>query len=133
MKNRKAALGFIFVTVLIDVMGIGIIIPIMPDLIKELTGGDNSEASAWYGILTFAYAVMQFFFAPVLGGLSDRWGRRPILLGSLFGFTLDYILMALAPTLWWLFVGRILSGLFGSSITTANAYVADISPAEKKA
>jgi DHA1 family tetracycline resistance protein-like MFS transporter len=133
MKTRQAAMGFIFITVLVDVMGIGMIIPIMPDLIEELTGGTTGEASGWYGILAFVYASMQFVFAPILGGLSDKWGRRPVLLGSLFGFTLDYILMALAPTIWWLFAGRLLSGIFGSSFTTANAYVADISPADKKA
>jgi len=133
MKNRKAAMGFIFTTLVIDVMGIGIIIPIMPELIMDLTGGTEGEASLWYGGLTFAYAIMQFVFAPILGGLSDKFGRRPILLGSLFGFALDYILMALAPTIAWLFLGRLLSGLFGSSITTATAYVADISSPEKKA
>jgi MFS transporter, DHA1 family, tetracycline resistance protein len=133
MANRKAAMGFIFITMVVDIMGIGIIIPIMPELIMELTGGTNSEASVWYAWLAFTYAIMQFVFAPVLGGLSDQFGRRPVLLGSLFGFALDYIFMALAPTIWWLFVGRILSGLFGSSITTATAYVADVSTPEKKA
>lgn len=134
MKDKKgAALGFIFITMLVDCIGLGIIIPVMPDLIKELTGGGLSEAATWGGWLTFAYATMQFFFAPILGGLSDKIGRRPILLGSLLGLGADYIFMAFAPTLAWLFVGRIVSGIFGASFTTASAYIADISEPEKRA
>lgn len=134
MKDKKsAALGFIFITMLVDCIGLGIIIPVMPDLIKELTGGGLSEAATWGAWLTFAYASMQFFFAPVLGGLSDKMGRRPILLGSLLGLGADYIFMAFAPTLAWLFVGRIVSGIFGASFTTASAYIADISEPEKRA
>jgi DHA1 family tetracycline resistance protein-like MFS transporter len=134
MKDKKsAALGFIFITMLVDCIGLGIIIPVMPDLIKELTGGDLSEAATWGGWLTFAYASMQFFFAPVLGGLSDKIGRRPILLGSLLGLGADYIFMAFAPTLVWLFAGRVISGIFGASFTTASAYIADISEPEKRA
>ena len=132
-KNKKAALGFIFITLLIDVTGIGIIIPIIPDLINELTGASISESAAIGGWLVFAYAIMQFIFAPILGGLSDQYGRRSIILISLFGFGLDYIFTALAPTLAWLFVGRIIAGIMGSSFTTAAAYIADISAPEERA
>ena len=131
--NRKAALGFIFVTLLIDVTGLGIIIPVLPKLITELTGGTLSEASQYSGWMLFAYAAMQFVCAPILGGLSDRYGRRPILLASLFGFGCDYILMAFAPTLAWLFVGRIIAGIMGASFTTASAYIADVSTPENRA
>lgn len=132
-KNRQAALGFIFVTVLIDVIGFGIIIPVLPQLIQSLTGGDMSEASRYGGWLMFTYAFMQFMFAPVLGNLSDQYGRRSIILFSLFGFTLDYLLLAWAPSIFWLFIARILSGITGASITTASAYIADISTPEKRA
>lgn len=129
----SAALGFIFVTLLIDVTGFGIIIPVMPDLIKELAHTDNSTASKYSGWLMAAYAIMQFLCAPVLGNLSDRYGRRPVLLFSLFGFGIDYILLAYAPNMWWLLVGRIVAGITGASFTTAMAYIADISTPEKKA
>ena len=131
--SRKAALGFIFVTVLVDVIGFGIIIPVVPALIQQLTGGDISAASSYGGWLMFAYAIMQFLFAPVLGNLSDRYGRRPVLLFSLLGFGIDYIFVALAPSIAWLFVGRIIAGITGASFTTASAYVADISEPEKRA
>ena len=131
--SRKAALGFIFVTVLVDVIGFGIIIPVGPKLIQELTGGDLSTASTYGGWLMFSYAVMQFLCAPVLGNLSDRFGRRPVLLFSLLGFGLDYILLALAPNIGWLFAGRIIAGITGASFTTASAYVADVSEPEKRA
>lgn len=133
MSGKRPALGFIFVTLLIDVTGIGIIIPVLPDLIRELTGGTLSEASRLGGWMLFAYALMQFLFAPVLGGLSDRFGRRPVLLASLFGFGVDYIFMAFAPSIGWLFVGRIIAGIMGASFTTASAYIADISTPEKRA
>jgi MFS transporter, DHA1 family, tetracycline resistance protein len=133
LGKRDAAIGFIFVTMLIDVIGFGIIIPILPDLIKELTGGSLSDASKYGGWLMFAFATAQFIFSPVLGNLSDRFGRRPILLISLFGFSLDYLLLAFAPNITWLFVGRILAGIMGASFTTAGAYIADISPPEKRA
>ncbi len=133
MASKKAALGFIFVTLLIDVTGIGIIIPIIPDLISELTGATVSKSAAIGGWLVFAYAIMQFIFAPILGGLSDQFGRRSVLLISLFGFGVDYIFTALAPTLAWLFVGRIIAGIMGSSFTTASAYIADISTPEDRA
>ena len=132
-KRSGPAIGFIFTTLIIDVTGLGIIIPVMPKLITTLTGETLSEAARISGYMLFAFAVMQFLSAPVLGNLSDRFGRRPVLLTSLFGFGLDYILMALAPTVTWLFVGRIIAGVCGASITTAMAYIADISSAEKKA
>lgn len=132
-KSRPAALGFIFITLLIDVTGLGIIIPVLPKLISELIKGDLSAASEYGGWLTFAYAVMQFLFAPVLGNLSDRYGRRPVLLFSLLGFAIDYVFLAFAPTIFWLFVGRVIAGITGASFTTASAYIADISPPEKRA
>src|SRR6056300_1157229 len=133
-KNKKqAALGFIFITMLIDVIGWGIIIPVIPGLIEELINGDISEAAKIGGWLTFAYAITQFIFAPLIGNLSDKYGRRPIILISLFGFTLDYILLAFAPTILWLFIGRIIAGITGASITTASAYIADISTPENRA
>lgn len=129
----KAALGFIFVTILIDVIGLGVIIPVMPKLIAELTGQGLSEASRYGGFLMFSYAVMQFIFSPVLGGLSDRYGRRPVLLLSLLGLGIDYLFMAFAPGITWLFIGRIIAGISGASFTTATAYIADISTPEKRA
>jgi DHA1 family tetracycline resistance protein-like MFS transporter len=131
--NKNAAISFIFITLLIDVIGLGIIIPVMPGLIEELIHGDISDASKWSGWLMFAYAVMQFLFSPILGNLSDKYGRRPVLLFSLFGFGLDYILLALAPNIAWLFVGRIIAGITGASFTTASAYIADVSTPEKRA
>jgi len=132
-EKRSAAIGFIFVTLLIDTIGFGLIIPVLPGLIQELSGGTNSEASRIGGWLLFAFAGAQFLFAPILGGLSDRFGRRPILLGSLFGFGIDYIFLALAPTIAWLFVGRLIAGVMGASFTTAGAYIADVSTPEKRA
>lgn len=134
MSSRNtAAIGFIFVTLLLDVIGLGIIIPVMPRLLTEITGDTLSEASKDGGWLLFAYAAMQFIFAPVIGGLSDRFGRRPVLLASLFGFGLDYLFLAFAPTLAWLYVGRIVAGMLGASFTTGAAYIADISTPEKRA
>ena len=132
-SSRKAAISFIFITLLIDVTGLGLIIPVMPKLIESLTGGDISDASKWGGWLTFAYAITQFIFAPVLGNLSDKWGRRPVLLFSLLGFGIDYIFLSLAPTIGWLFVGRLIAGVTGASFTTASAYIADISTDENRA
>lgn len=131
--SRPAALGFIFITLLIDVTGLGIIIPVLPKLITELIHGNLSVASEYGGWLTFAYAIMQFLFAPVLGNLSDRFGRRPVLLFSLLGFGIDYIFLAFAPTIGWLFLGRVIAGITGASFTTASAYIADISEPEKRA
>lgn len=132
-KSNKAALGFIFITLLIDVIGVGIIIPILPTLIIELADVTVSQAAAIGGWLVFSFAIMQFLFAPILGGLSDQYGRRPVLLISLFGFGVDYLFLALAPTLGWLFVGRLIAGVMGASFTTASAYIADISKPEEKA
>jgi DHA1 family tetracycline resistance protein-like MFS transporter len=132
--NRKAAIGFIFITLLIDVTGFGLIIPVMPKLIEQLLHiTDISKASQYGGWLTFAYAIMQFLFAPVLGNLSDKYGRRPVLLFSLLGFGIDYLFLSFAPTIAWLFVGRLIAGVTGASFTTASAYIADISTPENRA
>jgi len=131
--KRKPALGFIFVTLLLDVIGFGIIIPVFPKFISQLINSNISNASLYGGWIMASFAVMQFIFAPVLGSLSDKFGRRPILLISLFGFGLNYILIALAPTIGWLFAGRILAGIMGASFTTGAAYIADISEPEKRA
>jgi DHA1 family tetracycline resistance protein-like MFS transporter len=133
LKQPKSALPFIFITMLIDVIGLGIIIPVLPKLIEEMIGGDLSMASTYAGWLMFAYATMQFLFSPIIGALSDKFGRRPVLLISLFGFGIDYLLMGFAPTIAWLFVGRLISGITGASFTTATAYIADISTPEKRA
>tara|TARA_B110000444_G_scaffold256899_1_gene294242 strand:- start:424 stop:1647 length:1224 start_codon:yes stop_codon:yes gene_type:complete len=133
LKNRKAALGFIFITLLLDVIGLGIIIPVIPALIQELTGGSISEASRYGGWLIASYALVQFLCAPIVGALSDKYGRRPILLLSLLGFGLDYLVLAVAPTIGWLFLARIIAGVFGASFTTGAAYIADVSSAEKRA
>jgi len=133
-KNKKeAALGFIFITLLIDIIGFGIIIPILPQLIQSLTHGTVSEASRYGGLLIFAYSLMQFVFSPIIGNLSDQYGRRPVLLCSLFGFGIDYLFLAFAPSIGWLFVGRMIAGITGASITTGSAYISDISTPEKKA
>jgi MFS transporter, DHA1 family, tetracycline resistance protein len=132
-KPRKAAMSFIFITLLIDVTGLGLIIPVLPKLIEQLTGGTISQASQWGGWLTFAYAIMQFICAPIIGNLSDKYGRRPVLLFSLLGFGIDYLFLAFAPTIWWLFLGRIIAGITGASFTTASAYIADVSTKENRA
>ncbi|GAA4323968.1 TCR/Tet family MFS transporter [Flaviaesturariibacter amylovorans] len=126
-EPRKAALSFIFLTLLIDVTGLGLIIPVMPRLIESLTGGNVSAAAQWGGLLSFAYAVMQFLCAPIVGNLSDRYGRRPVLLTSLVGFGIDYLFLSIAPNIGWLFVGRLISGITGASFTAASAYIADVS------
>lgn len=132
-ETNKKAILFIFITLLVDCTGIGIIIPVVPSLIQQLTGGNVSEAASYGGWLTFAYAIMQFVFSPILGGLSDKYGRRPVLLTSLFGLGVDYLFLFFAPTLWWLFIGRIIAGICGASFSTATAYIADVSPPEKRA
>jgi MFS transporter, DHA1 family, tetracycline resistance protein len=132
-QHRKAAMSFIFITLLIDVTGLGLIIPVLPKLIEQLTGGTISQASQWGGWLTFAYAIMQFVCAPIIGNLSDKYGRRPVLLLSLLGFGIDYLFLAFAPTIWWLFLGRIIAGITGASFTTASAYIADVSTHENRA
>lgn len=126
-------MAFILVTLFLDILGIGIIIPILPQLIKDFAGGTTSAAASWVGAISATYAVVQFVCAPILGALSDRFGRRPVILISLFGLGVDYIIMGLAPSLGWLFVGRVIAGVMGASITTANAYIADISTAETRA
>jgi DHA1 family tetracycline resistance protein-like MFS transporter len=132
-KTNKKAILFIFITLLVDCTGLGIIIPVVPTLIQQLTGGSVSDAATYGGWLTFAYAIMQFIFSPVLGGLSDRYGRRPVLLISLFGLGIDYLFLFFAPDMWWLFVGRIIAGVCGASFTTASAYIADVSTNENRA
>jgi len=131
--SRKPALGFVFVTLFLDILGIGLIIPILPKLVEQLCGGNVSSASSVYGWLAALYSLMQFIFAPVLGSLSDRFGRRMVILTSLLGSGLDYLLLAFAPTLPWFFLGRILAGITGANLTAASAYIADVSSPEKRA
>ena len=132
-SKRKAAITFIFITLLIDVTGLGLIIPVFPELITKMTGLGISGVSQWGGFLTVTYAVMQFFCAPIIGNLSDKYGRRPVLLVSLLGFGIDYLFMALAPTIGWLFISRVIAGITGASFTTASAYIADVSTNETRA
>ena len=133
MTNKHhAALGFIFVTVLFDMLAFGIAIPPLPKLISDFVSGDTARASEYLGLFTTTFALMQFFFSPVLGMLSDRYGRRPVVLLSNFGLALDYTILAMAPSLRWLFLGRILSGLSSSSIPTATAYISDVTAPEKR-
>jgi MFS transporter, DHA1 family, tetracycline resistance protein len=129
----RYALAFIFVTMLIDTIGLGIIIPVTPAIIKQLTGDGLSGAAGWGGWLMFVFALMQFLCAPVIGNLSDRFGRRPVLILSLVALSVDYAITGLAPTIGWLFVGRFLSGAAGAAYPTVNAYIADVSPPEKRA
>jgi len=131
--GRQAALAFIFVTIILDTLGFGITIPTLPLLIKEFTGGDSAAAGAINGLFLTIFGLMQFLFAPVLGTLSDRYGRRPVLILSSFGLGADYVIMALAPNLSWLLLGRVLSGITASSFAAAGAYVADVTPAERRA
>jgi DHA1 family tetracycline resistance protein-like MFS transporter len=130
---RKAALLFILITVTLDILALGMIIPVLPHLFEQFLSGDTSEAAQYYGFAAMLWASMQFVFSPVLGTLSDRFGRRPVVLLSNLGLGLDYILMALAPNILWLFIGRAISGITAASITTAGAYIADVTPAEKRA
>src|SRR6202165_1184121 len=130
---RRAALAFIFVTVVIDVLALGIIIPVLPKLGESFKGGDTASAAQIYGVFGTAWGLMQFLFMPVIGALSDRYGRRPVILISCFGLGCDYFLMALAPNLEWLFVGRVISGITAASFSTAFAYIADVAPPEKRA
>ena len=133
-KDKKpSALVFIFITLLIDITGLGIIVPVLPTLIQELTGGDISQASQYGGMLLFVFAIMQFLFSPIIGGLSDQFGRRPVILISLLGFGLDYLFLGFAPNIMWLFVGRMVAGITGASFTAAGAYIADVSEPEKRA
>lgn len=127
------AFAFIFITVLINMIGFGVIIPVMPKLIMQVTGEDVAHAAKWGGILSVAYAVMQFFMMPVMGALSDRYGRRPVILSSLLAYSLDFLLMAIAPSIGFLLAARLVAGGFAATFSTANAYIADISPPEKRA
>jgi len=130
---RRAAVAFILLTVLLDVVAMGLIIPVLPALVVQFMEGDTPRAAAIYGVFGIAWAAMQFLFSPLAGALSDRFGRRPVVLISNFGLGLNYVLMALAPNLIWLFVGRIIAGITASSISAATAYIADVVPPEKRA
>lgn len=130
---RPAAIAFIFVTVVLDVVAMGIIIPVLPKLVENFMHGDTAHAAAIYGVFGTVWAAMQFVCSPFIGVLSDRFGRRPVILLANFGLGLDYIVMALAPTVGWLFVGRVISGITGATWTTAGAYIADVTPQEKRA
>ena len=130
---RRAAFAFVFVTVLLDMLALGIIIPVLPKLVVDFVGGDAAEGARVYGLFGTAWALMQFFFSPVQGALSDRFGRRPVILLSNVGVGLDYVVMALAPTLYWLFLGRVISGITAASIATSYAYVADVTPPADRA
>lgn len=132
-KTHKLAFPLILATVFLDTVGFGIIIPVTPELIMQLSGEGLSGAATYGGWLLVLYALMQFLFAPVIGNLSDRFGRRPVLLFSLFAFGIDYLIMGFAPTLLWLFIGRALAGIAGASFVTANAYIADITPPDQRA
>ena len=129
----RSALIFILITVLINVIGLGIILPVLPQLIGEVTGAGIAGAAVYGGWLMFVYGLMQFLFAPVMGSLSDQYGRRPILLLSLLALGIDYLFMAVAPTIGLLFAGRLIAGIAGATVTTANAYIADVTPPEKRA
>jgi DHA1 family tetracycline resistance protein-like MFS transporter len=131
-SGRRAALGFVFVCVLLDMMALGIIVPVLPRLIQDFSG-DAASAARWIGWFAAAWALMQIFASPILGGLSDRFGRRPVLLLSMLGLGVDYVFMALAPNLAWLFVGRMISGVTAATYSTANAYVADVTPPDQRA
>ncbi len=130
---RSAAVAFIFITILLDTLALGLVIPVLPKLVESFVDNDTVRAARIFGLFGTAWAAMQFFFSPVLGGLSDRFGRRPVVLLSNFGLALDYVLMALAPSLTWLFVGRVISGITSASISTSFAYIADITPPERRA
>jgi MFS transporter, DHA1 family, tetracycline resistance protein len=130
---RGAAVAFIFVTILLDTLALGLIIPVLPKLVESIVDNDTASAARIFGLFGTAWAAMQFFFSPILGALSDRFGRRPVVLLSNFGLALDYVLMALAPSLTWLFVGRVISGITSASISTSFAYIADITPPERRA
>ena len=131
--RRQAAFGFIFASALMNSISFGLMIPILPNLIRQLAGGDTAAASDWNVAFATVWGLMQFIIGPILGMMSDRFGRRPILLISSFGLAVDFLVMAFAPTLWWLFVGRVLNGLTAASFSTGGAYVADITPPEQRA
>lgn len=131
-KPSRAAFAFVFVTVALDMLALGVMIPVLPELIRELSGGDTASAVDTSGVFSFAWATMQFLFSPLLGSLADRFGRRPVFLISNLGLGLDYLLMANAPSLSWLFVGRVVSGITAASFSTAGAYIADVTPPEER-
>ena len=130
--RARLTLTCILVTILLDMIGLGIIVPVLPELLEQLTGGSVAQAAVIGGYLVFVYALMQFVFSPVLGNLSDRFGRRPVLLASLLGLTFDYAMMAFAPFVAYLFLGRVISGIAGAAVATATAYMADITPPHKR-
>ncbi|WP_108458956.1 MFS transporter [Devosia naphthalenivorans] len=130
--RSRLTLTCILVTILLDMIGVGIIVPVLPELLEDLTGGSVANAAVIGGYLVFTYAFMQFVFSPVLGNLSDRFGRRPILLCSLLGLTFDYLMMSIAPVVWYLFIGRVIAGIAGAALATATAYMADITPPHKR-
>jgi MFS transporter, DHA1 family, tetracycline resistance protein len=130
---RGAAVIFIFITILLDMFALGLILPILPKLVESFVDNDTASAARIFGLFGTAWALMQFFFSPILGGLSDRFGRRPVVLLSSLGLALDYVLMALAPSLTWLFIGRVISGITSASVSTAFAYIADVTPVEQRA
>src|ERR1700677_1020449 len=130
---RRAAFVFIFITVVLDMLALGMIVPVLPKLIEDFVHGNAARAAEIYGIFGTVWALMQFVFSPVLGALSDRYGRRTVILLSNFGLGLDYIVMALAPGIGWLLVGRVISGITAASFSTASAYIADVTPPEKRA
>src|ERR1700677_5161409 len=132
-QPRRGALAFIFVTVLIDMLAFGMTIPVLPVLVQQFAKGDAARAAQSFGVFASAWALMQFIFSPVQGALSDRFGRRAVILISCTGLGLDFILMALAPNLWWLFAGRLISGITAASVSTAGAYIADVMPPERRA
>ncbi|MEM8935638.1 MAG: MFS transporter, partial [Pseudomonadota bacterium] len=129
----KNAIVFIFITVVLNMVGLGVIMPVMPQLLMDVTGSDVANAAQWGGVLSAVYALMQFVTMPIIGGLSDRFGRRPILLISLAAFSVDYLIMAVAPTIGIIFLARLVAGVFAATFSTASAYIADITPPEKRA
>src|ERR1700730_2760779 len=131
--SQTVSVAFIFVTILLDMLALGLIMPILPKLVESFLDNDTARAARIFGLFGTAWALMQFFFSPILGALSDRFGRRPVVLLSNFGLGLDYVLMALAPSLIWLFVGRVISGITSASVSTAFAYIADVTPPERRA
>lgn len=133
VRGRRASFGFIFALAVMNSVSFGLMIPILPKLIEQFAGGDTAAASEFNALFATAWGLMQFFCGPVLGMMADRWGRRPVLLLSLFGLGIDFLFMALAPNLWWLFLGRILNGATAASFSTANAYLADITPPDQRA
>jgi DHA1 family tetracycline resistance protein-like MFS transporter len=130
--RSRLTLACILLTILLDMIGVGIIVPVLPKLLEELTGGGIADAAVIGGYLVFVYASMQFIFSPILGNLSDRFGRRPVLLCSLLGLTFDYLMMSIAPVVWYLFIGRVIAGIAGAAVATATAYMADITPPHKR-